>query len=494
MSPPVLVYLFNMRTLLLLCVLSSISLFSQPVKWEKVYGSREYEYGRSIQQTIDGGYIVAGSTSGYGAAMDMYLMQLNNDGTFRWHKWYGGGNDEWAYSVKQTPVDSGFIICGFSNTWGGNGYDVYLVKTDKLGNVIWENTYGGPDWDFGYSVDLTSDGGYVVAGSTYSYGAGGEDAFMVKVDAAGSLQWFNVYGGFADDNATEIHQTSDGGYVMSGKTKSFSYGDYDAWVIKTTFTGDTTWTRHFGTAAEDGFNSIIEASDGRFIAGGYTWGINGSADFLRMGLTSAGTVQDSVCDTISGRDDVINNISENIDGTFFTVGYTDLHGTNKKDFSFFNWYSNLYYLTGSTRGADYDEIAYQGQQTVDKGWVMVGYTESWGNGKSDLYIVKLDSDFQYTNNAVVGIKPGPVYNDLSFFPNPASSEVNIAMEGTFSGFVTLTIHDILGREVMKMEVKPVTQFSHTQFTVPVTQLPEGTYSLSLSDGTLFYSGNFLVKH
>src|SRR5687767_14211712 len=166
--------MFNRNLIALLVFIAAADLLpAQAIRWERVYGGPSQDYGRFVQQTSDSGYIVAGSTSSYTGNTDEYLLKTDVNGKFKWHKIFGGANVEWARCVKQTPADSGYIFCGYTNSFGNGGYDVYLVKTDSAGNMLWQKTFGGTDWDFGYSVDITYDGGYVIAGSTYSSGSGG---------------------------------------------------------------------------------------------------------------------------------------------------------------------------------------------------------------------------------------------------------------------------------------------------------------------------------
>lgn len=493
-----------MRTknfIFLILFLYTASAIGQTVKWERVYGGREYEYGRSVIQGLDSTYVVAGSSSSYNAAMDMYLICLKKDGSFKWHHAYGGGNDEWAYSVKQTPIDSGYILCGFSNTWGNTGYDVYLVKTDKNGNMLWERTYGGSDWDFGYSVDLTSDGGYILAGSTYSYGSGSEDAFLIKTDAAGNEQWFNVYGGFSDDNFTEVHQIFGGGYVMSGRTKSFGAGDYDMWVVKTTPTSDIAWTYVYGSIYEDGLNSIKQTPDSGFITVGYTFGNQGGteSDNYILKLTSTGVVQGIPNNDLDpSKDSWMQSVWPNSDGTFFTVGYYKPVAGIDYSFNFAKWDPWLNYMAccNSSRGGLEEEFAYSGQQTFDKGFIIAGNTNSWGNGKTDLYIVKLDSNFIYTNIAVVGLAPEQTRTELELFPNPASDRVYFEIEeGKLNGRIELKVLDVLGRELRSLSAgSAFTSHGMDRYAIPVADLEEGIYFLEISDDQNSFIGRIIVKH
>jgi hypothetical protein len=161
-----------------------------------------------------------------------------------WNKTYGGTDTDYGYSVVQTS-DGGYAITGYTYSFGAGGTDVYLVKTDANGNIQWSKTYGGTDTDVGYSVVQTSDGGYAIAGYTLSFGAGGSDVYLVKTDSLGNMVWSKTFGGTGADHAYSVVQTADGGYAITGYTYSFGAGGYDVYLVKTDVYGD------FGLARTD---------------------------------------------------------------------------------------------------------------------------------------------------------------------------------------------------------------------------------------------------
>ncbi len=206
------------------------------VQWAKTYGGTNYDVAYSVQQTSDGGYILAGWTFSFGASIDILLIKTDANGNIQWAKTYRGTGWDYAYSVQQTS-DGGYIVAGTTNSFGAS-IDILLIKTDANGNVQWAKAYGGTDHDFAYSVQQTSDDGYIVAGYTRSFGAGFDDIFLIKTDANGNVQWAKTYGGTNDDWASSVQQTSDDGYIVAGLTRSFGAGDYDIFLIKTDASGD----------------------------------------------------------------------------------------------------------------------------------------------------------------------------------------------------------------------------------------------------------------
>ena len=244
--------------------------------WEKTFGGINEDHAFSVQQTSDGGYIVAGYTfSGSATLIDVLLIKTDAAGNTVWTRTIGGSGYEYAYSVQQTS-DGGYIITGLS--LGG----VLLIKTDASGNEVWTNTFGGSGADIGRSVQQTSDGGYIIAGYTDSYGAGAEDVWLIKTDAAGNDVWNKTFGGSNDEEGNSVQQTSDGGYIVAGYTASYGAGNWDIWLIKTDASGDTLWTKTFGGIAEDGSHSVQQTSDGGYIITGYTDSFGGIW-LLRLG-------------------------------------------------------------------------------------------------------------------------------------------------------------------------------------------------------------------
>ncbi len=204
-------------------------------QWNQTYSETSYDYVTCMIQTSDGGYALAGSDQS-----NFWLIKTNSSGDKEWSRKCGYASYDAAYSMVQTG-DGGYALAGRTSFLGG-GYDFCLVKTDSTGDEEWKQEYGGAEDDYVQSLVQTSDGGYALAGSTESFGAGAFDFWLVKTDSAGNMQWNKTYGGANDDGLYCIIQTNDGGYALSGYTESFGAGGLDGWLIKTEVESGLAWT------------------------------------------------------------------------------------------------------------------------------------------------------------------------------------------------------------------------------------------------------------
>jgi hypothetical protein len=362
------------------------------IYFAKTYGGTGNDWATSVQQTSDGGYIVAGLTYSFGAGRyDIFLIKTDANGNVVWAKTYGGTGDDRAFSVQQIS-DGGYIVAGYTDSFGAGWSDFFLIKADANGNVQWAKTYGGTDWDEAYSIRQTSDGGYIVAGWTYSFGAGSGDIFLIKADANGNVQWAKTYGGIYWDDASSVRQTSDGGYIVAGYTTSFGAGYSDVFLIKTDANGNVQWAKTYGGIDRDEAYSVQQTSDSGYIVAGWTYSFGAGSDDLFLIKTDAnGNVQ--WAKTYGGTDwDWANSVQQTSDGGYIVAGVTLSFGAGYSDLFLIKTDANGNIIWAKTYGGTGYDAASSVQQTSDGGYTVAGATASFGAGYSDVFLIKTDAN------------------------------------------------------------------------------------------------------
>jgi hypothetical protein len=234
--------------------------------WTKTIGTVDNDHVTKIKKTSDGGFVLSGYIERY-FEYKYCLIKFNSDGDSLWAKSYDFG---WANSIEQTS-DGGYVLIVYSYANLNPIQDFQLVKTDQFGDTLWTRFYGGLDVEVAYAGEQTTDGGYIMAGRTDSYGDGASDFYLVKTNSNGDFLWDKTYGGDLNDRAFTAMETSDGGFIIGGYTASFNVGYFDFYMVRTNSTGDTLWTRTYGGDWQEEIYDIEETSDGGFAAVGYTY-------------------------------------------------------------------------------------------------------------------------------------------------------------------------------------------------------------------------------
>jgi regulation of enolase protein 1 (concanavalin A-like superfamily) len=379
-----------MKKLLLILLCLPMIGFGQ--SWETTFGGTNDDWGASVQQTTDGGYIIAGITSSFGNGdEDVLLTKTDGNGIELWTKTFGGTNSDGAHSVQQT-TDGGFIITGATESFGlGNGTgDVYLIKTDENGDSLWTRTFGGTNADEGYSVQQTTDGGYVIIGSTYVTVDQG-DVYLLKTDGNGNLLWSRTFGGIEEDEGHSIQQTTDGGYIITGMTRLPPIFDDDVYLIKTDANGIEQWSKSFGGAANEESEgaSVQQTTDGGYIIAGKKprSEIEDDDDVYLIKTDANGVEQWSK--VFGGTDDDWgNSVQQTTDGGYVIIGGTESFGAGERDVYLIKTDGNGDSLWTRTFGGIEEDEGHSIQQTTDGGYIISGDNQSFGNGGEDIYLIK----------------------------------------------------------------------------------------------------------
>lgn len=430
-----------------------------PERFYTRFGGNGHDIGYGVKQTLDGHYIVTGSTSSFGAGnTDILIAKIDSMGWVRWQKAIGGFNNDIGKAIIQI-ADSGFVIAGYTNSYGNGGYDAYLVKTDKNGELIWQKTFGGIDWDFAYNLIETPDGGFVLCGNTYSYGYGKSDGYIIKTDANGNAQWQKTFGGNEDDEFKSVKYTTDNHLILTGVNKSSGDLNGDLWFFKTNTIGDSIFTKVYGGIKSDFGNDLIEDDNGDYVlAGGSETYSSGGSDAFIIKINSGGNLIWQANDGVSSfNEEIFKIIKSKTDVYQYVIIFTtqEIAGT-KKDLKkgIMNW-AGFYEgsLSGTFGFLDDDEV-FGLSNTKDKGFVAVGYTKSLNAILEDVFLIKFDSlGYIPQNQSTISVKETNVdIKNIKIYPRITNSSIKIENLRNDIEFI-LTIFSIAGSPILKKILK-----------------------------------------
>jgi hypothetical protein len=367
------------------------------VTWERHFGGTGEDVARSVQQTSDGGYVLTGYTNSSGAGgYDLWLVKVkaNSKGDVEWSKTFGGAGDEYGYSGQQT-ADGGYILVGSTMSSGAGGYDVYLIKTYADGDLDWYQSFGGNMDDCGYSVQCTSDGGYIITGDTFSFGAGRGDVYLIKTDSSGAMLWSKTFGDSThQEQGFCLRLTKDPGYVIAGMITDLSNPeelDEDAYLVKTDADGNNPLSKVLGYKGFHDGGTAVQPIEGGYILCGYTE--VGQGDFNAWLINTDASLDLQVNWIFGGGSwDQAQAVQQTPDAGYIISGMTKSWGPPTS-----GPYGQAWLLKTDSSGkqewskdfgGDGDEWGLCVQQTADGGYIMAGKTSSFSlAGDMDAYLI-----------------------------------------------------------------------------------------------------------
>jgi hypothetical protein len=491
-------------------ILISISITSaQPIiQWQKCLGGSGEDFASSIQQTNDGGYIVAGGSfsndgdvSGNHGSVDYWVVKLTSLGIMEWQKSLGGSSSDQATSIQQTN-EGGYIVAGFTYSTDGEvsgiygGYDCWVVKLSNIGTIEWRKLLGGSASDIAQEIQQTNDGGYIVAGKSESNDGdvsgnhGGGDYWVVKLNNIGAIEWQKTIGGTGYDRILSIQQTNDEGYIVAGESNSIdgnvsgNNGNYDYWVVKLNNIGIIEWQKSLGGSGKDRAYSIQQTNDGGYIVAGSSEsndgdvsGNHGSSDYCVVKLSSIGTIEWQK--SLGGSEvDYATSIQQTTDGGYIIAGESfsnDGDVTDNRGFSdcwvvqltsvgIIDWQKSI--------GGSGEEAASSIKQTNDGGFIYTGGSisndgdVSGNHGDADSWVVKLNSSQLSIENSEPEL--------FSVFPNPAQSSINVKADNKLIG-KSYAINDNTGKIVLSGKI------NSEKTAIEIGNLSGGIYLFSVGE-------------
>ena len=419
------------KKLLIICLLS---IFNNPFQGQNIffksYGGNGNDYGENIISTRDSGFLAIGATESYGNGLtDMYFVKTDKDGNVLWHKAYGGANIDYGKSVVET-LDSGFIACGYSNSENLN-YDIFLVKINKNGILQWSKSIGGNDWDFGNRIikSVIDSNHFYIVGKTFSYGSINGDGFVLKINSFGDSLWMKTYGGNMEDEFEDIIQSENGNLYCIGNNKSVK-PEPRLWISCQSESGDTLWNYYSDSTFSTG-RSITKINEKIIFCGSIkrlkinnntakSYYIIGVVDTLGNELFYADydfyTDQEESCVKVikksnSNNYHIFSNISAPVYNKVFHAEFLN------------EWTQNSYSVNGNI-----DDIVNGADTLINSiGYVVIGTTQETSNGFTDIFISKTENgnwDNTFSNNLLLS-KKDVLTNEISVFPNPADDFIEI---------------------------------------------------------------------
>lgn len=459
----------------LLFVLFAGTGFSQ-ITWQRTYGGPDGSFGYSVQQTTDGGYIVTGHTYSFGNNSQVYLIKTDSLGDTLWTRTYGGSSEDRGMSVQQI-ADRGYIIAGYTNSFG-NGYQIYLIKTDSLGDTIWTKTYGGAHDDYGYSVHQTIDGGYVITGGAF-FSWDYDPVYLIKTDSFGNVVWAKAYGDTSNAIGRSVRQTADGGYIIAG-TYPNQNPPHKIYLIKTDSLGDTLWSKLYGQSSlADGY-SVRQTVDGGYIVAG--------SDFFRLYLVRT----DSLGDTLWTKAYIMPavligySVQQTSDSGYIVTGYYGQGDSIKQVYLMKTDYLGDSLWTKTFGIIPYYSVGHSVQQTMDGGYIVCGYTYSPDSGWL-VYLIKTDQDGNIARieerNRVWHLS---ITAKLLVYPNPFKNAISIRFQiPSTKSQTSLKIYDAMGRLIRQWDYETMRQGDKIIWSGDDDsgrKLPPGVYFCRLETG------------
>lgn len=447
---------------------------SAQVTWRRTYGGYGTETATGIRETSDGGYIIVGTCGSFGnGASDIYLLKVDADGEPQWSRTYGTLGVE--NGVGCQVLDDGFVIAGSTSLGENGGYDMVLIRTDPEGLPLWERHYGTADWDLCNAVELMSDG-FLLGGVSYGTGSLVGQAYMVRTDFDGAIQWSATSGGAAAVECFALAVDADDGFAVAGGATGMD-GDEDGYIAKFDAAGEEVWSYEIGGDSADRFTGVVFAPDGGVIVNGRSHSQASFEQIFVVGLSGDGAVGWEVY--LGNTSDARGSGIANAHGTGYVITGLNTLNLGEPDMIFTMLGAGGWFVSGNNYGNGNPAVGNAIIATTDGGYAIAGWSENYGPGNRSCYVVKVDGAGQ-TDELTVETYFDPVSAtsleraDIGIlFPNPVQPHGTVTIPGYGLGHSTYSIVDAQGQLVAQGTVGP-------DGRIAVGLVSSGMYSLAVS--------------
>ena len=375
--------------------------------WELSYGDEYFNRANSVLQTIDSGYIISGYSNTANNSEDIYLLKVSEDGDFEWEETYGNNNSDVGTSILQLQ-NGNYIITGSLNN------NLFLTELNNDGIEIWTKEYLQEYNSTGYSVETTNDGGYIILGTVL---LDSQEIVMIKTDNLGNIEWQQTYGDVGTDVGFYLSNTTDGGYIVTGFTNSYN-GYNQICLIKIHENGDLDWMETYGSNICKAY-SVKQTNDNGYIITGYTYSETNGKDLYVIKVNTSGSIEWTRTIGYTS-DDIGNDIELTLDGGYIITGYFGSSNSSDRDLWLIKLNESGYTEWESFFGGTQYDVGKAVHQTNDNGFIISGYTFSYGND-SQVYLIKTDSEGTLSSEFTI---PTPSPRKLDKVVDVLGREVN----------------------------------------------------------------------
>jgi hypothetical protein len=446
--------------LLFMCCIGTLT--AQQTTFFRTYSMGLFDVGEVVIALNDTSYVVAGTTNVTGMnGTDMLLFKTNGVGDVTWWKNMGGPGIQSGKAAVMAADSSGYLITGYKNNFDSTGYDIWLVKTDVNGNALWNKTYGGNNWEVATAMGKLADSTYIIAGETYSYGNGQRDVYVIHINGNGDTLWTRTFGGAADDVAKCLHIDRHNNILIIGDTKSFGAGNSDVYLIYMDANGDTLWTRTHGTAEDDfGYSadSYLDAGNQLSFGIGYTsyYAPDLAQNSYILLVDSATGANITVQEQLEANPGILDRIEVKYDrpGIFcYIAELKDAYDHISILYGSRTYYGLVYnagfvsYAGGGNESTKHNDLAH----TLDKGYIVTGYSENWGPGPTSCFLLKTDTSLIAPNDPQIGIENIEV-QPVNIFPNPVVGTYYFVNAG--SEILSVKLYNMNGQLICDYSIQP----------------------------------------